>query len=176
MTDRSDTPFDRLFAPHATARLMLLGRPPERVALPDLDLFERVACIAAEDEDMRVGTVRADPHHLPFHEALFDRVLLSAPLVQPRLMLRELWRVMAPAGLAVLVVKARRPWQLKSQGWLTEPLAMRLSEAMFEVLDWRVESLPERSHVVLLSKSDGLKPVMLGEAEPALVPAAVPAN
>jgi SAM-dependent methyltransferase len=168
------SPLDRLFAggrPESNdGRLLVLGRPPERVLL-QLEGWERVACIASRDEDIRPGTVRADAHHLPFTEALFDKALLSAPLVQPRLMLRELWRVLAPAGLAVLVVQARWPWQSNAHGWQRAPLALRLEEAMFEVLDWRVQHLPARHHVVLLEKCDGVRPVLVGEAEPALATA-----
>lgn len=163
-------PLDRLFAGGLHGRLLVLGRPPERVLL-QLEGWERVACVATLDADIRPGTVRADPHHLPFTEAMFDKALLSAPLVQPRLMLRELWRVLAPAGLAVVVVKARRLWEGKEAGWRREPLALRLDEAMFEVLDWQVEQLPERHHVVLLAKLDGVRPVLVGEAEPAFVAA-----
>ena len=88
-------------------------------------------------------------------------------------MLRELWRVLSPAGLVVLIVRARRPWHGLSHGWLREPLALRLDEAMFEVLDWQVQSLPERYHVVLVGKRDGLKPVMVGRVDEvgAVVPA-----
>jgi SAM-dependent methyltransferase len=166
---RDATPIERLFAGTHHGRLLVLGRPPERVTLA-LDGWERLACVAASDGEIRPGTVRADPHHLPFHEALFDKALLSAPLIQPRLMLRELWRVLSPAGLAVLVVRARRPWHVKDIGWLREPLQLRLDEAMFEVLDWRVETLPERHHVVLVAKTDWQKPVLVGAADPAMVP------
>lgn len=170
---RDATPIERLFAGHRpelpTGRLLVLGRPPERVAL-NLEGWERVACIAASDAELRPGTVRADPHHLPFHEALFDKALLSAPLIQPRLMLRELWRVLSPAGLAVLVVRARRPWHIKDIGWLRDPLQLRLDEANFEVIDWCVETLPERHHVVLVTKRDWQKPVLVGEADPVLEP------
>ncbi len=166
------SPIERLFAggrpEDPGGRLIVLGRPPARVTLL-MDGWERVACVAAEDDDMRPGTVRADPHHLPFIEAMFDKGLVSAPLVQPRLMLRELWRVLGPAGLVVMIVKARRPWQGMDRGWLREPLALRLDEAMFEVLDWRIETLPERFHVVLVAKSDGVKPVLAGETEAAMV-------
>ncbi|MFZ4381226.1 MAG: hypothetical protein ACOYO0_04575 [Sandarakinorhabdus sp.] len=170
---RDATPIERLFAGHRAdnpnGRLLVLGRPPGKVTL-NLEGWERIACVAASDEELRPGTVRADPHHLPFHEALFDKALLSADLVQPRLMLRELWRVLAPAGLAVLVVRARRPWHIKDIGWLRDPLQLRLDETMFEVIDWRVETLPERYHVVLVAKRDWQKPVLVGEADPALVP------
>lgn len=173
MLIREATPVERLFAGHCpehpNGRLLVLGQPPERIGLA-LEGWEHVACVAASDEELRPGTVRADPHHLPFHEALFDKVLLSAPLIQPRLMLRELWRVLSPAGLAVLIVRARRPWHIKDIGWLREPLQLRLDETMFEVLDWRVESLPERHHVVLVAKTDWQKPVLVGAADPAKVP------
>jgi len=170
---RDATPIERLFAghraEHPNGRLLVLGRPPEKVEL-NLEGWERVACVAASDDEVRLGTVRADPHHLPFHEALFDKALLSAELVQPRLMLRELWRVLAPAGLAVLVVRARRPWHIKDIGWLRDPLQLRLDETMFEVMDWRVESLPDRHHVVLVSKRDWQKSVLVGAADPAMEP------
>ncbi|MEI6418955.1 MAG: hypothetical protein WCO82_07810 [Sphingomonadales bacterium] len=172
---REATPLERLFAGHrpggpAHGRLLVLGRPPERVQLR-LAGWEHLALVAAEDDDMRPGTVRADPHHLPFHEAVFDRALLSAPLVQPRLMLRELWRVLSPAGLAVLVVRARRPWHGKDHGWLREPLALRLEESLFEVLDWRVETLPERHHMVLVAKNDGPSLRLVGAADAVTAPA-----
>ncbi len=160
----SAAPLDRLFAGGRHSRLLVLGRPPVAIDLP-MAGFARVACIATTDADIRLGTVRADPHHLPFAEALFDKALWSCPLVQPRLMLRELWRVLTPAGLAVLIVRARRPWQPLSHGWLREPLALRLDEAMFDILDWQVETLPDRHHVVLLGKRDGLRPVMIGRVE-----------
>ena len=170
---RNATPIERLFAGQRreapSGRLLVLGQPPERVAL-NFDGWERTACVAANDAEARPGTVRADPHHLPFHEALFDKLLLSAPLIQPRLMLREVWRVLSPAGLAVLIVRARRPWHIKDIGWLREPLSLRLDEAMFEVLDWQIETLPDRHHVVLVSKRDWQRPVMVGAADPAMQP------
>jgi SAM-dependent methyltransferase len=163
-------PLARLLAGGRPGRLLVLGRPPAAIAL-NPENFERVAFVATTDADIRSGTLRADPHHLPFAAALFDKALWSCPLVQPRLMLRELWRVLAPAGLAVLVVRARRPWHALAHGWLREPLALRLDEAMFEVLDWQVETLPERHHVVLVGKRDGLKPVLVGRIEEATLPA-----
>jgi SAM-dependent methyltransferase len=166
---REATPIERLFAGQRHGRLLVLGQPPARVNL-NLEGWERIACVATSDAESRPGTVRADPHHLPFHEALFDKLLLSAPLIQPRLMLREVWRVLSPAGLAVLIVRARRPWHIKDIGWLREPLALRLDEAMFEVMDWQVESLPERYHVVLVAKTDWQRPVMVGATDSALQP------
>jgi SAM-dependent methyltransferase len=167
VSDTGASPLDRLFAggrPGAHGgRLLVLGRPPQRVTLL-MDGWERVACVASCEDDQRPGTVRADPHHLPFVEALFDKALLSAPLIEPRKMLRELWRVLTPAGLAVLVVKARRPWQGHERGWLKEPLALRLDEAMFEVIDWQIELLPERFHTVMVSKRDGVRPALVGAA------------
>jgi hypothetical protein len=161
MTNPESPPLARLLAGGRHGRLLVLGRPPGTVTL-HCENFERVAFVATMDDDISLGTVRADPHHLPFIEALFDKALWSCPLVQPRLMLRELWRVLAPAGLAVIIVRARRPWNALSHGWLREPLALRLDEAMFDVLDWQIEALPDRHHVVLVGKRDGLKPVMIG--------------
>jgi len=55
-------------------------------------------------------TVLADETHLPFCEALFDRVLLVHAIEEadalPSL-LREIWRVLAPQGRIVIVTAAR---------------------------------------------------------------------
>ncbi|MFZ4109701.1 MAG: hypothetical protein ACOYKQ_04415, partial [Polymorphobacter sp.] len=71
----------------------------------------------------------------------------------------------------LLIVRARRPWHPLAHGWLREPLALRLDEAMFEVLDWQIDTLPDRHHVVLVGKRDGLKPVLVGRIEEAAVQA-----
>ena len=108
-----------------------------------------------------------DPLRLPFAEALFDKALVTStlPRMTAKAELRELWRVLAPAGVALLVVKARRPWQFQAPGWVREKLAPVVEEAMFEVLDWRVETMPDRWHLVLVGKRDGLRPAMIGRVD-----------
>ena len=63
MLIREATPIERLFAghrpEHPNGRLLVLGQPPERIGLA-LEGWEHVACVAASDEELRPGTVRAD--------------------------------------------------------------------------------------------------------------------
>ena len=138
-----------------TARLLIAGRPPAALAEPDEVPFERIVRLAWPGQ---VGPVMADAGRLPFVEALFDRVLLTSqlPRARARADLRELWRIMAPAALALLAIKARRWWQ--PVGWTQADLAQALDDAMFVTHDWRVATLPKRWHLVLVGKADGLRP------------------
>ena len=157
-----DGPLARLFAGGRHVRLLLLGRPPPELILPPLDGFERVAKLARASESG--GDAIGDPLRLPFTEALFDRALWTTmlPEADARVELRELWRVLAPAGLAVLAVKARRAWELTAPGWRRTLLQPVIEDTMFEVLDWRTETLPDRWHLALVAKADGLRPAMIG--------------
>ncbi len=169
-----DHPVDRLLAGGRHIRLLIAGQTPAELALAPLDRFERVVQVVRLGE-MAPGRIVADPLRLPFTEALFDRIVTTTvlPEVQARAELRELWRVLAPAGLVLLVVKARRRWQLKAPGWHRDALDPLLADAMFEVLDWRVEVLPERWHLILVGKVDGLAPQQIGRVI-ATRPSAVP--
>ena len=159
-------PLARLMAGGRHVRLLVMGRLPAAISLPPLKDFERVARIGP-------GSVIVDPLRLPFTEALFDKALVATllPPATARGELREQWRVLAPAGLLLLVVKARRRWQWRRPGWRREALEPVLDDAMFEVLDWQVATLPERYHLILLAKRDGLRPAMIGRAEASEVPA-----
>jgi SAM-dependent methyltransferase len=88
-------------------------------------------------------TVLADEARLPFMDAVFDRVLMVHALEEantPHVMLREIWRVMAPEGR--LVVIAANRWSLWAQSDATPfghgrpysrtQLATLLADAMFE--------------------------------------------
>ncbi len=156
-------PIARLCAGGRHVRMLFIGRTPAGLILPELRHFERLVRLARPGQDGHGGFI-ADPQRLPFHEAVFDRALVTTPLpaAGARAELREVWRVMAPAGLAVLVVKARRPWQLSSRGWRQAALAPVIGDAMFEILDWQVATLPRRHHLVLVGKRDGLRPAMVG--------------
>jgi hypothetical protein len=118
--------------------------------------------------------VIADPVRLPFLEAMFDRILVTTalPKLSVRAELREIWRIMAPAALALLVVKARRPWQWQAPGWTRDGLEPLLAELMFVVHDWRIETIPDRWHLILVGKADGWRPAMADAAgAPALATA-----
>ena len=149
-----------------TARLLIAGRPPAKLAEPDEVHFERIVRLAWPGQG---GPVTADPTRLPFVEAMFDRVLLTSqlPRARARTDLRELWRIMAPAALALLAIKARRPWQIlgwQPVGWTQADLAQALDDAMFVTHDWRVATLPKRWHLVLVGKADGLRPAAVQAA------------
>lgn len=162
----------RLFAGGRHVRLLLAGRTPPRLVIPPVDGFERVAWLSWPGQPMP-GSIVAHPCRLPFIEALFDRALVTTMLPQAsaKAELRELWRVLSPAALALLVVKARRPWQFTAPGWARETLEPMLLDAMFDVLDWQVENLPHRHHLVLVGKHDGLRPALIGRVDEVVVPA-----
>ena len=77
---------------------------------------------------------------------------------------------MAPAALALLVIKARRPWQVARPGWLTADLAPLLDAAMFDVLAQRIDTLPDRHHLVLVGKRDGLRAAPIGAVQAVAAP------
>ena len=175
MTPDAD-PLARLLAGGRHVRLLIAGHPPPALMLPDLRHFERVARLARPGQPGDGGAV-ADPTRLPFVEALFDRALVTTPLpaLTARAELREIWRVLSPAGLALFIVKARRPWQLGAPGWRRGALEPQLADAMFEVLAWTIAALPDRHHQILVGKRDGLQPTMIGRVD-AMVPAAAPSH
>lgn len=90
----------------------------------------------------------ADPVRLPFVEALFDTALVAHALElshEPRAVLRELWRVLGPAGHLILIVPNRSgPWarfeQLpfgQGRPYGRRQLDRLLGEAMFEIVRHR---------------------------------------
>ncbi len=168
-------PLARLFAGGRHVRMLLLGAPPEGMRVPPTTGFERVARV---DVVPWQGSVVADPQRLPFNEALFDRALVCRTWEPDAAAaeLRELWRVLAPAGIAVVCVAARRGWEVGIEGWRRKHLRAALEDAMFEVLAWDVESLPARHHLALIAKRDGLRPALIGRVEEGFVPAMASGN
>jgi SAM-dependent methyltransferase len=156
----------RFFAGGRHVRLLIAGPPPSGLTIPPLDHFERVVQLGP-------GHVVADPTRLPFIEAMFDRALVTTPLpaASARAELREIWRTLAPAGLALFVIKARRPWQIHAPGWLKDDLAVLLADGMFETLDWQIDTIPDRHHLILVAKRDGMRPAMIGRVVEATVTA-----
>lgn len=154
MTD-PEGPLARFAVGGRHVRMLIVGPLPAAMTLPDLSACERLVRIA----DAPPADAIADPLRLPFVEALFDRVLLASPLPDARGLLRETWRVLAPAGLALFVVPARRPWQLARHGWAGDALVEALADGMFKVLAREVATIPDRHHLMLAAKCDGLAPI-----------------
>lgn len=107
--------------------------------------------------------VVAQPDRLPFVEALFDQAVVanwtadtSSTGTDLATMLRELWRVLAPAGTLIVAVPSRRAWPLARAGSSRGELTRALDTAMFEPLDW-VKA--DGCHVVRAAKRDGVAPV-----------------
>ena len=167
-------PLARLFAGGRHVRLLVAGRPPVGLPVPDTSDFERVVWLGWPGQ-MAAGGVVAHPQRLPFIEAVFDKALVTTPLpaATARAQLRELWRILAPAGMAVLVVKARRRWQWLAPGWVQAKLEPILADAMYEILDWQVAGLPDRYHLILVGKRDGLRPALIGRVDELLAPSTV---
>jgi SAM-dependent methyltransferase len=158
---------DRLLAGGRHLRLLVAGDVPDALSVPDRQAL-KVRVVTAPQN----GAVVADMTRLPFAEALFDRALVASRLADPRAELRELWRVLAPAGLAVLLLPARTGWPWARRGWDRGRLEPRLEDCMFEILDWQVARLGAKTCVVLIGKRDGLRPAMVGQVESTGQPAA----
>lgn len=99
----------------------------------------------------------ADPARLPFVAAMFDQVVATNSFDTPlETVLREVWRVLAPAGTLVLAVYRRGRWPLGRPGMSRRALLGFLDGAMFEAIEW--QQVDDR-HIVHATKRDGLAPI-----------------
>ncbi|MEO0983515.1 MAG: methyltransferase domain-containing protein [Pseudomonadota bacterium] len=84
---------------------------------------------------------------LPFADQTFDRAILLHALEEaeaPQVMLRELWRVLAPEGRLLVVAANRRGLWARAEStpfghgrpWTRAQLALLLSQAMFQTTAW----------------------------------------
>lgn len=119
-----------------------LGKAERVVAL----MPARMGVIAWPPE--RPLSLLADEDALPFADALFDRILVVHGLEgadATRVLLRQLWRVLAPEGRIVLVVPNRASlWaQMESSPFASGrpfhrgELATLLTDTLFEPLGWK---------------------------------------
>ena len=183
-----------LLARGATTRLLALGQTAPVLTRLHALRHERVAMVVEQAKrwpmTMPNRAAVADPERLPFGDALFDDALLihALELVErPRVVLRELWRVLGPAGRLILVVPNRAGVWARSE---TLPfgrghpygrvaLTRLLVDGMFEVEHWstalaappvarlrwleatlaRLAPTLGGVHVVAARKVDGLRPV-----------------
>lgn len=186
----------------STSRLLALGYCAPLLAGLDPAAVERLALVMPCAEgahcwpDKRPSCAAvAEASALPFPDAMFDQALLCHVLEfadPPRAALRELWRVLAPAGAILLIVPNRaglwthfeatpfgngRPFgrgQLDRllRDSLFEPVAWRTALVAPPVrgLGWldrpltKVASRLGGIHFVLAKKVDGLSPTMVGKA------------
>lgn len=176
-----------------TTRLLTLGAPSTILLGYPAAKVERVAAVDAGGcwpPNGPNATLAADHAQLPFDAAVFDQALVMHSLEcaeKPAALLRELWRVLAPAGELLLVVPNRAGlWALAESNPFGQGrpygrggLRRTLTDAMFEVAAWRTalaapplrglawtEPLLARTapglggvHVVRAVKRDGLAPV-----------------
>ena len=185
-----------------TTRLLAMGHPGPLLTGFDPASVERLAIVYPQGSASRTWpTARtgcacvADPWALPFGEALFDQALLCHALEfaePPCALLRELWRVLAPAGEAVLIVPNRAGLWTSFEATPFgngEPFGRRrltrlLEDAMFEPVAWRTALVapPVRGldwldrpltrwvpglggiHFVKIRTTDGLAPTAVGAA------------
>ena len=188
-----------------TARLLALGYCAPLLSGLDPARLERLALVMPHDMGAHRWpygrpscAAQADEFNLPFAEAMFDQALLAHALEfaePPRKLLRELWRVLAPAGELVLVVPNRlglwthfesTPFG-QGRPWAKGELSRLLRDAMFEPISCRTALVapPVKGlrwldkplmrvaarfggiHFVLARKTDGLAPTMIGRVKTA---------
>lgn len=88
-----------------------------------------------------------EEHHLPFADGMFDRVILLHGLEDapnPRAMLREMWRVMAPEGRIVVAAANRRGLWARAdrtpfghgRPWSRGQLSSLLADTLFQTSAW----------------------------------------
>lgn len=101
----------------------------------------------------------ADPLRLPLVEGLADLVLARiAAIGEPQRRLREIWRILAPAGAVILVVAMPRRYSFRrlfSHAFFRHRLARWLAATMFAAVSAQAT---EHALLVRLVKRDGLAP------------------
>jgi len=184
------------------ARLLALGYPAPMLTGLNPRRVERFALAMPWAEGAHRWPSRgpscamiADPAHLPFREALFDQAILVHALEfapDPHALLRELWRILAPAGELLVIAPNRFGRRLdfvdtpfdEGRGWSDAGLRQLLVDAMFEPYANRTALTGASARalapigraalrlapglgvvrLMLARKTDGLRPAMVGRA------------
>lgn len=124
-------------------------------ALPLLPLWQTTAraCVGATPQDVgntyhktaRGGViVRAPEDRLPFNDGVFDRIILLHALEEadnPRQLMREAWRVLAPEGRIIVAVANRKSlWSINDRepfghgrSWTRRQLIPFMTDCLFQV-------------------------------------------
>lgn len=184
-----------------TARLLALGHTAPLLTGLDPAGFAHLAVVSeAADRAHQVlpghpscGLV-ALPETLPFAESLFDQALVAHLLEfaeRPHVVLRELWRVLAPASELILIVPNRAGlWTHfeatpfgQGRPWGRNELMRLLTDSLFEPVSWRstLAAPPVKGlrwldtpltrlvpriggvHIVVARKTDGLSGMPVGK-------------
>lgn len=150
---------DDLRAAVATA---LALTPASRLVAIDAAGFVDAGALAVYAAVGSFGAPRAvvaDPLRLPIVAALADRVLVKYDATgEPDGRLREIWRILAPAGVLVLIVPLPTSHSLNSlirRTFIHRRVARALAAAMFEVVSRQTVA---GNLVVRAAKRDGLAP------------------
>lgn len=191
-----------------TLRLLALGYPAPVLMGLDPARVERLAIAMPGEQGAHRwpshrpnAAVATSPLHLPFADGLFDTAILVHALEfagRPNRLLREVWRVLAPAGELIVIVPNRlglwthfestpfgagRPY---THGQLDRLLV----ESMFDPVAHRTALVAPPAgllrplgaiagalapgiggvRLALARKADGLRPAMVGRAVPRLAP------
>ncbi len=145
---------DRAVAPAATTRLVTIDADDLVAADGWADHVALVAKAIMVD-----GTAVVDPLRLPLIEGIADTVVARDDLtVAADKRLREIWRVLCPAGIIVVVVplpSSRSFNSLITQYFRRQRAADALAAAMFDV---DTIAVVRAAMVVRAVKSDGLAP------------------
>lgn len=167
------------------ARLLGLGFPMpwmSALKLPEASLCATTVPVTQQARDAGLRICRVDATSLPFADALYDQLLLVHMLEHapsPRRLLRECWRVLAPAGELLLLVPDRGllPHAGPGQCFGARRLRELLADAMFETLEQHPAPVSARCfapstafRLARAIKRDGTAPVLQGRAK-SLVPA-----
>lgn len=185
----------------SNSRLLALGYTTPLLAGLNPAKIERLAIVMPAAQGAQVWPRHGWPNcalsaretELPFAAAIFDQAVLchSLEFTNAPKLLRELWRVLAPAGDLVLIVPNRAGlWTHfeatpfgQGQPYGRNGLGTLLREAMFEPVAWKTalvappisgfrwldrpltRLLPALGgiHFVLARKTDGLSPMPVGK-------------
>jgi len=113
------------------------------------------------------GLARAPERRLPFGDGVFDRIILLHALEEadnPRQLLREAWRLLAPEGRIIVAVANRKSlWSLNERQafghgrpWTRRQLSQFMTDSLFQItasstavhmppLDWSIITAASRS-------------------------------
>ena len=147
----------------AVASVLALTREVRLVAIDAAGLVDGgelavYAAVAGAASDAPRSVV-ADPLRLPFVAAIADAVVARiGPDGEPQARLREMWRILAPAGVLVLVVPlppGMSVGRLIARRMMRRRIAVWLAAALFEADRWQTVA---GTIVVRAGKRDGLAP------------------